>query len=112
MNPGAPASGTGRRRRRRRRARWRPGWRWAPTCRRRRGRIADPRCTRMPRAALGERWLAYDGHVENRTMDAIAYRIVLRSDGWHAEPNGHVPAAEDRVFATRDQAVRWCRSIG
>jgi hypothetical protein len=45
-------------------------------------------------------------------MDAIAYRIVLRADGWHAEPNGHVPDTEDRVFPTRDQALRWCRSIG
>ena len=45
-------------------------------------------------------------------MQTIAYRIVLRADGWHAEPNGSVPDAQERVFPTRDQAVRWCRSIG
>ncbi len=45
-------------------------------------------------------------------MQTIAYRIVLRADGWHAEPNGSVPDVQERVFPTRDQAQRWCRSLG
>ncbi|HYE07152.1 MAG TPA: hypothetical protein VEL07_16685 [Planctomycetota bacterium] len=45
-------------------------------------------------------------------MDTIAYRIVLRADGWHAEPNGNVPDVPERVFQTRDEAQRWCRSLG
>lgn len=37
----------------------------------------------------------------------LFYTISHRSDGWHAGPVGH---ASERVFASKEEALRWCKA--
>ncbi len=40
------------------------------------------------------------------SVDHIFYTISHRDDGWHA---GQMNLPSERVFATKDEALAWCR---
>ena len=45
-------------------------------------------------------------------MESLYYGLEQRADGWHAHPLDGDDTGEERCFATREDAIAWCRDHG
>jgi hypothetical protein len=45
-------------------------------------------------------------------MPKPLYAITYRADGWHARLLTDAVPGRDRVFASLEEAITWCHSVG